>query len=121
MPIINEIVEQQTIIHKWYAEDSVVQDYVNYAYDLWWLDFVKLIECENWQWKPNRWSQTKDYGLCQVNIPTHEVPEWFYDDPYVQLDYCFYLYSHHTPFYWPNRLIKWMKCKDYVKDRFLIQ
>ena len=120
MPIINEIVEEQTITHKWYSEDSIVQDYVQYAYDLWGLDFVKLIECENWQRNPYRWSNTKDYGLCQVNIPTHKVPEWFYDDPYIQLDYCYYLYSNHTPFYGPNRKIKGMKCSDYVNDRFLL-
>ena len=48
--MVYEAIEQaeekanQTIIHKWFAEDDEKQKYVQYAYDLWGIDFVKLIE-----------------------------------------------------------------------------
>lgn len=128
LPIVNQIVEVNEMVegtkpirHLGYSEDSVVQDYVNRAYMLWWIEFVKTIECENWRRSPYRWSNTKDYGLCQVNIPLHKVPDGFYDDPYIQLDYCYGLRANGTKFYWPNRRINWVKCIDYVNDRFLIE
>ena len=40
---IQEEVQQEVITHNWYATDSVIQDYVNYAYEIWGIDFVKLI------------------------------------------------------------------------------
>ena len=46
--ILNEVVEEQPRIrHRGYADDSYVQDFVNFAYRIGGLDFVKLIECEN--------------------------------------------------------------------------
>lgn len=128
IPIVNQIVEVNEIVeetkpirHLGYSEDSVVQDYVNRAYMLWWIEFVKTIECENGRWDPYRWSNTKDYGLCQVNIPLHKVPDGFYDDPYIQLDYCYGLRANGIKFYGPSRKINWRKCSEYVKDRFLIE
>lgn len=118
---VEEVEEDTRIItHLWYDRYDIIQDYVEYAYILWWIDFVKVIECENWRWDMYRWSNTNDYWLCQVNIPSHNVPEWFYDDAYIQLDYCYELWKWWTPFYWPNRIIKWQRCSDYVDDRFLI-
>ena len=55
------------IVHNWYATDSVIQDYANYAYELWWIEFVKLIECENGRRDPKRVSETHDHWLCQLN------------------------------------------------------
>ena len=115
--------EQPMIIHKWYSEDSIVQDYVNYAYSLWWLDFVKLIECENWQWNPSRVSKTNDHGLCQLNYKYNKdfINSSDFNNPYKQLDYCYEKYKINPKLrYWPNRKIKWMECKDYVNNRFII-
>ena len=64
---IQQEFQQESIIHNWYAEDSIIQDYVNYAYNIWWIEFVKLIECENGRRDPNRISKTHDYWLCQLN------------------------------------------------------
>ena len=58
---------QRLIVHNWYAYDSVIQDYANYAYKLGGIDFVKLIECENGTWDPYRVSPTHDHWLCQLN------------------------------------------------------
>jgi hypothetical protein len=30
-----EVQQQEVITHNWYATDSVIQDYVNYAYEIW--------------------------------------------------------------------------------------
>ena len=115
------------IRHKWYAEDSIVQDYVNYAYNLWGIDFVKLIECENGQRNPDRKVRDRAgyaYWLCQMNEGHHKIPEEYWKDGkwnwHYQIDYCFAKWKEWTPFYWPSRIIKWKKCANYVSDRFTI-
>lgn len=113
---------EPTIIHKWYSEDSVVQDYVNYAYSLGGGDFVKLIECENGRRDPYRISKTNDHWICQLNYRYNKSfinsPE--FQDVYKQLDYCYEKYKVNPKlWYWPNRKIKWQKCSDYVSDRFI--
>jgi len=68
-PLDAWLYQNQTIIHQWYPSDSVVQDYVQYAYDKWWIEFVKLIECENGRRDPYRISATNDHGICQLHYP----------------------------------------------------
>lgn len=111
------------IRHKWYAEDSIVQDYVNYAYNLWGIDFVKLIECENGRRDPFRESATNDYWICQLNYTYNKkfINSEEYKDVYKQLDYCYNKYTYNPNLrYWPNRKINWKLCKNYVSDRFTI-
>ena len=115
------------ITHKWFAEDSYQQELIRYAYSIGWLDFVKLIECENGQRNPDRKVRDKAgyaYWLCQMNAGHHKIPEEYRKDGkwnwYYQIDYCFAKWKEWTPFYWPSRIIKWKKCANYVSDRFII-
>ena len=120
-PKVRPVVQQESITHKWYATDSVIQDYVNYAYEIWGIDFVKMIECENGRWDPNRVSETHDHWLCQLHYSYNKKfinsPE--FKDPYKQLDYCYEKYKTNPDLrYWPDRKIHGEKCSDYVDDRF---
>ena len=116
-------VQQESITHNWYATGSVIQDYVNYAYEIWGIDFVKLIECENGRWDPKRVSKTHDHWLCQLNYKYNKkfINSSDFSDPYKQLDYCYEKYKINPDLrYWPDRRIKGKKCTDYVSDRFNI-
>jgi len=119
-----EVIEptyQEIIVHNWYASSSAIQNYVNYAYNLWWIDFVKLIECENGIWDPNRVSSTHDYWLCQLNYKYNKnfIDSVDFSDPYKQLDYCYEKFKINPKLrYWPNRKIHGKKCTEYVSDRF---
>lgn len=113
--------QHEIIVHNWYASDSIIQDYANYAYDIWGIDFVKLIECENGRWDPNRVSETNDHWLCQLNYKYNKnfINSPDFADPYKQLDYCYEKYKINPKLrYWPNRKIHGKKCSDYVSDRF---
>ena len=120
---VQEQTQHEFIVHNWYSSGSVVQDYINYAYNLWWIDFVKLIECENWRWDPNRVSETHDHWLCQLHYSYNKsfINSPDFKDPYKQLDYCYEKYKTNPKLrYWPNRRIKGKKCSDYVSNRFEI-
>lgn len=108
------------ITHLGFSEESYVQNVVNYAYKLWGMDFVLMLECENGSYRldatSDRW---RSRGLCMVNNRWHKDIPWNYTTSWVvAVEYCYQKWSNHTKFYWPNRKIKWMKCKDYVKNRF---
>lgn len=110
-----------TLIHKWFKRDDPKQKMVAYAYKLWWMDFVKLIECENW----NRdikavWDSWKAFWLCQINTNYHRLPENFKTDWRVQIEECYRKWKWWTKFYWPSRLVKGVKCYKYVQKRFTI-
>lgn len=116
--VVNEI-----LVHNWYDYGVTLQDYVNYAYHLWWIEFVKLIECENGRWDPKRISKTNDRGLCQLNYKFNRrfINSPDFADPYKQLDYCYEKYKINPKlWYWPNRKVGGKKCSDYVSDRFSI-
>ena len=110
-----------SIVHKWFSSDDERQKMVQYAYSLWWLDFVKLIECENGAWDPKKVSATHDHWLCQLNYSYNKkfINSTDFSDPYKQIDYCYEKYKVNPKLrYWPSRKIKWKKCSDYVDDRF---
>ena len=112
-----------SIVHKWFQSDDERQKMVQYAYSLWWLDFVKLIECENGNRNPNAKSNTNDYWICQLNYAYNKkfINSEDYKDVYKQLDYCYNKYTYNPNlWYWPNRKIKGKLCKDYVTDRFIL-
>ena len=120
-PEVVEPVYQEIIIHNGYASSSAIQNYVNYAYNLWGIDFVKLIECENGVWDPKRVSSTQDHGLCQLNYKYNKkfINSSDFSDPYKQLDYCYEKYKINPKLrYGPNRKIRGKKCTEYVSDRF---
>lgn len=111
-----------TILHKWFSENDIKQKYVQYAYKLWWMDFVKLLECENWNWDINAvWDSGKAFWLCQMNTNYHKLPEDYKTNWVVQIEYCYKKYSQGTKFYGPNRVIRWVKCSSYVNDRFILK
>ena len=118
---IKQPINQEIIVHNWYTSNSPTQNYVNYAYNLGGMDFVKLIECENGNWDPKKVSETHDHGLCQLNYSFNKdfINSPDFADPYKQLDYCYEKYKINPKLrYWPSRKIKWKKCIDYVSDRF---
>ena len=112
------------IVHEGFAYDDIKQKYVNYAYKLWWWDFVYMIECENWNRNPN--SKVRDrvwyaYGLCQLNDKYQKAilnNTDYKTNRARQVEECYTKYLEWTPFYWRDRIVKWKKCSEFVKDRF---
>ena len=110
----------QKIQHLGFSPDDYRQEIVQEAYDLWGMDFVSLIECENGQWLTGA---VGDYGrsrgLCQLNTRWHKEPlspDW--NDRTYQLSTCYTKWKSGTKFYWPQRLIWGKKCWEVVKKRF---
>ena len=118
-----EDVLEPLIVHKWFATWDVKQQYVQYAYSLGGLDFVALIECENWNWNPFIKSKTNDHGICQLNYRYNKkfIKSDDFKDVYKQLDYCYAKYQVNPNLrYWPNRKINGQRCATYVLNRFVI-
>ena len=110
------------ITHLGYLSSDIRQQYVQYAYDVGWMDLVTLIECENWQRKTTvKWDSGKAIGLCQMHTSYHKLPDMYYTDRRFQVDYCNGKMEWGTKFYWPSRQIKGMRCSTYVLDRFKIE
>lgn len=110
------------ITHLWYKLDDIRQQYVQYAYDIWGIRLVTLMECENGTrnitTKGDSW---KAIWLCQMNTRFHKLPSLYYTDWRFQIEYCAEKMRWGTKFYWPGRIIKGQKCSNYVLDRFLIK
>ena len=120
-PLDEGLVEQVSIQHKWYSLDNERQLMVQKAYELGWLDFVIMIECESW-FNPNaRWDSGRAYWLCQINNRWHEVSDLYKNSWEEQIRVCYEKWKGWTKFYWPNRRINGQLCKDYVLDRFVIK
>lgn len=92
------------------------------AYDVWGMDEVIQIECENWNRDPfAKWDNWKANWLCQVNSDYYNIPKEYYEDRWFQIRYCNELRLWGTPFYWPSRVLKsWKKCYQEVQKRFTI-
>ena len=119
----SEVIENTIpIVHKWFDASDIRQKYVQYAYKLWGIDFVTMLECENGNWDIKAvWDSWKAYWLCQMNTNYHKLPEWYKDTWQIQIEYCYQKWSTWTRFYWPTRIIKWQRCNNYVLDRFILQ
>lgn len=120
----NQVEEVSTaqIEHIWFSSEDQRQAIIQRAYELWWIDFVTMIECENGNWDIDaRWDSSKSVWLCQMNTRWHKLPEEYYNSWRYQIDYCYEKWSNWTKFYWPDRKINWVKCKDLVRDRFIIK
>ena len=115
------VVQEKQITHTGYSPDDDRQLMVQKAYELWWMEFVTMIECESWFNPKARWDSWKSVWLCQMNTRWHKLPQEYYDSWEYQIDYCYQKWKWWTKFYWPNRRIKWQLCKDYVLDRFIIK
>ena len=79
-----------------------------------------MMECESGMKPTNVWDSGKAYGLCQMNKDYHKIPQEYYDDWWYQVRYCYDKYKWGTKFYWSSRMIKWVRCSEYVKDRFIL-
>ena len=110
----------QKIQHLGFAPDDYRQEIVAEAYQLWGLDFISLIECENDQWLTGAvgdWG--KSYGLCQLNTRRHKEPlaperkDWRN-----QLSICYQKWRAGTKFYGPQRKIRGKSCSEVAKTRF---
>jgi hypothetical protein len=103
---------------------------VEYAYDIWWMDLVKLIECENGAWNSFRqstvirnWVREQSYWLCQIHKKYHPNiinDSRFREDWKVQIEYCKELIDGGTKFYGPDRIIDGEKCYEYSEKRFVL-
>ena len=110
------------IMHSGFSPDDPRQKMVAEAYDLWGMDFVSLIECENGLWNPKAiWDGGMSFWLCQLNIRRHGEPlEEERNDRTYQLSVCYQKRKTGTKFYWPQRPIRGRKCSEVVKERFMV-
>jgi len=121
--------EQLTIKKKEYSENDSRNEMIQYAYTLWGWDLVALMECENSTWNPFRQSDVVKNGrrepsfwLCMIDKDFHPQiinDSRFWEDRKFQVETCHRLYTWGTKFYWPSRIVKGVRCADYVKDRFI--
>ena len=84
------------------------------------MDFIYMLECESANNPLAKWDSGKAYWICQMHSRYHDIPQQYYDDWKYQVEYCYEKYKWGTKFYWPSRMIKWVRCSDYVKDRFVL-
>ncbi len=120
----------EIIRKKEYKSDDIRNAYIQYAYDLWWRDLVAVMECENATRNMHRQSEVvkngrrePSYWFCMIDRDFHQK---IVDDPRFredwrwQIEQCARLRKWWTKFYAPERWIAkaWMKCSEYVKDRF---
>lgn len=108
------------IMHSGFSIDDPRQRMVAEAYDLWGLEFVSLIECENGLRNPKAiWDGGMSFWLCQLNIRRHGEPlEEERNDRTYQLSVCYQKRKGWTKFYWPQRLIWGKRCSEVAKKRF---
>lgn len=125
------------IRHLWFAEDSPVQQYVQYAYEIWWLDLVTILDCENWYRDMYRqstivnkyWQREESYWFCQIHRPSQpDIVDnpLFWSDWRWQLDRCKEIRDRElndwrTRFYAEKRKINWVLCPKYVESRFILE
>ena len=114
------LVTKPIIQHTGYAPDDERQKMVQYAYKLWWVDFVLMLECESWSNPYAVWDSWRSYGLCQINTRWHSLPDEYKTSWQTQVEYCYQKWKWWTRFYWPQRKVRWVKCSTYVKNRFII-
>jgi hypothetical protein len=113
------------IKNTWDREDGR-QEFVNYAYQIGGKDLVRLIECENEKRDMHRkayWNEDS-WGFCQINRVWHSNivdNSLFWSDWKWQLDRCNELMKWWTAFYGRDRDINWVRCSEYVKDRFTLE
>jgi len=112
---------REILYHRGFAEEDIRQAYVHYAYDIGWLDFVKMIECENGNRDQNIISKTNDYGICQLNLRYNKdfILSQNYHNIFSQINYCYEKWKINPKLrYGPDRKIQGQKCADYVSTRF---
>ena len=114
--------DELSIWHAGFSTGDSRQEIVQEAYDLWGIDFVALIECENGNRDPKAtWDYGKSHWLCMLNTRWHKEPlspSW--NDWRNQISVCFEKWKGGTKFYWPSRLIWGKRCSEVAKNRFYL-
>ena len=111
----------EVIHHSGFSFEDERQRIIQQAYDLGGMEFVLMLECENWNWNPNVvGDRGHAFWLCQMNDRYHNIPKEYYGNREFQLEYCYKKRSTGTRFYGPQRKIKGTQCRDYVRNRFTI-
>ena len=79
-----------------------------------------MLECENWQYKLDATADSgKSSWICMMHKWYHkDIPSDYNTNRVVAVEYCYQKWKSGTVFYGPQRMIKWKKCYEYVKDRF---
>lgn len=112
--------DELSIWHAGFSTGDSRQEIVQEAYDLWGLNFVALIECENGNRDPKAlWDYGKSHWLCMLNTRWHKEPlspSW--NDWMNQISTCYQKWKWGTKFYWPQRLIWGKRCSEVAKKRF---
>jgi len=119
---------QPILIHKWFATGAIQQEYLNYAYKIWWENLVYLIMCENGWLDLDLQSRVvkngkreESFWLCQLWLPRKWVDKnRFLTDYKYQLETCWEYRKTGTPFYGPERLVKWEKCYIWASKQILL-
>lgn len=109
--------------HTWFPVGSNVQNIINYAYKLGGMDFVYVLECENWSYRLDSVGDSwHAHWLCQMNDRYHkDIPSDYTTNWVVAVEYCYQKWKGGTKFYWPSRKIKGQTCSNYVKNRFIFE
>lgn len=114
--------DELSIWHAGFSTGDSRQEIVQEAYDLWGIDFVALIECENGNRDPKAtWDYGKSHWLCMLNTRWHKEPlspSW--NDWRNQISVCFEKWKGGTKFYWSSRLIWGKRCSEVAKNRFYL-
>ena len=99
---------------------DIRQKYVNYAYKLWGMDLVLLMQCESATRTIDRvGDQWHALWLCQMNNRYHKLPKDYKTSRQVQVEYCAEKLKNKTPFYGPTRRIQWKPCYIYTQKYFI--
>jgi len=105
-----------------FPEYAIAQEYIQFAMDIWQKPLVHKLICENW-WFDITLDNWFDVWLCQINKASHpEIvndPRFFTDWRW-HIEQCKKLADQWTAFYWPDRIINGMKCRNYA-DKFLLE
>ncbi len=110
------------IRHSGFKRDDPRQQIVQYAYQLWGLDLVTLMECENGTREiARRGDAGMSVGICQMHTGYHRLPADYYTSRKKQVEVCNEKRRGGTKFYWPSRIIKGQYCSNYVKSRFIFE
>lgn len=113
------------ITHTGYPINSIVQQYVQYTYDMWGMDLVIIMQCEQ---SRQPWLQSKSessYWLCQIYWPDHRDiinDSRFWTDWKWEVEQCSILMKWWTKFFWPKRIDKknWQPCYINAQKYFTI-
>ena len=106
---------QSSVVKNWHREES------------YWVCQIHRPDHKDIVWNPNpfKCNEKDKKKNCDEQYKEWEVGhnQWikFSTDYKYQIEQCNNLMKWWTPFFWRDRKVKWMKCSDYVKPRFILE